>query len=141
MTTLYIHLVATVFMAGLIVFVQVVHYPLMAKVGETAWVGYEQAHTVRTGWVVMPAMIAELATAIWIFAEAAGDQAQGVALSGLILLAFIWTSTAVFQAPAHGRLVLGFDNEVHRWLVRSNWIRTFAWLARVPIAIALLNIN
>ena len=36
MTTLYIHLIATVFMAGLIVFVQVVHYPLMAKVGDHA---------------------------------------------------------------------------------------------------------
>ena len=138
MAALYIHLIATVFMAGLIVFVQVVHYPLMAKVGDSAWVGYEQAHTVRTGWVVIPPMLAELSSAVWIFAAAAGDQAQGMALSGLILLAFIWTSTAVFQAPAHGRLVQGFDDEVHRWLVRSNWIRTAAWLGRVPIAVAMI---
>ena len=138
MAALYIHLIATVFMAGLIVFVQVVHYPLMAKVGDRAWVGYEQAHTVRTGWVVIPPMLAELSSAVWIFAAAAGDQAQGMALSGLILLAFIWTSTAVFQAPAHGRLVQGFDDEVHRGLVRSNWIRTAAWLGRVPIAVAMI---
>lgn len=138
MSLAVVHLIATAFMAGLIVFVQVVHYPLMAKVGERSFVGYEQAHTVRTGWVVIPPMVAELATAVWIFAVAADERTRGVALSGLILLAFIWTSTAVFQAPAHGRLTLGFDREAHRWLVRSNWIRTFAWLARVPIAVALV---
>ena len=139
MTVIQLHLIATVFMAGLITFVQVVHYPLMAKVGDHTWVAYEQAHTVRTGWVVIPPMLAELGSAVWIFASANGDQVQGLALAGLVLLALIWISTAVFQAPAHGRLVLGFDGEVHRRLVRSNWIRTAAWLGRVPIAVTMIS--
>jgi hypothetical protein len=139
MTMLVIHLIATAFMAGLIVFVQVVHYPLMALVGEGSFVPYEQAHTARTGWVVIPPMMAELASAVWIFASAPSQDVRAMALSGLLLLAVIWTSTAVFQAPAHGRLMRGFDGDVHRWLVRSNWIRTVAWVARVPLAAALVT--
>ena len=137
MNALSVHLVSTLFMAGLIVFVQVVHYPLMAKVGATSWVAYETEHTVRTGWVVIPPMFAELFSAFWIFTNVSTERTQGVALLGLVLLAVIWLSTAILQAPAHKELSRGYDDKVHRRLVRSNWIRTFAWLARVPIAVTL----
>ena len=137
MNALSVHLVSTLFMAGLIGFVQVVHYPLMAKVGATSWVAYETEHTVRTGWVVIPPMFAELFSAFWIFTDASTERTQGVALLGLVLLAVIWLSTAILQAPAHKELSRGYDDKVHRRLVRSNWIRTFAWLARVPIAVTL----
>ena len=45
-----VHLVATAFMAGLIVFVQIVHYPLMGLVGENVALicaGLAGAHQVR----------------------------------------------------------------------------------------------
>ena len=137
MNALSVHLVSTLFMAGLIVFVQVVHYPLMAKVGATSWVAYETEHTVRTGWVVIPPMFAELFSAFWIFTDASTERTQGGALLGLVLFAVIGLSTAILQAPAHKELSRGYDDKVHRRLVRSNWIRTFAWLARVPIAVTL----
>ena len=138
MSALSVHLISTLFMAGLIVFVQVVHYPLMAKVGASSWVAYETEHTVRTGWVVIPPMCAELFSACWIFTYASTERTQRIALLGLVLLAVIWLSTAILQAPAHKELSRGYDDKVHRRLVRSNWIRTFAWLARVPIAVALI---
>ncbi|MDH3424310.1 MAG: hypothetical protein OEN00_15055 [Gemmatimonadota bacterium] len=134
----FLHLVATAFMAGAIVFVQVVHYPLMAVVGRPTFAHYEQAHTVRTAWVVGPPMIVELATALWLVAEAMGTSGAAAALAGVALLGVIWVSTAVLQSPAHRRLLKGFDEAVHRRLVGSNWIRTVAWVARVPIAIALV---
>ena len=133
------HLVATAFMAGLIVFVQVVHYPLMAHVGSGSFVEYEQRHTTRTGWVVVPAMLIELGSALWL---ALAPSMAGVGATpwiGLGLLAVIWVSTALLQAPAHGRLLRGFDGAVHARLVRTNWIRTVAWLLRVPIAVVLLG--
>lgn len=134
-----VHLIATAFMAGLIVFVQVVHYPLMGQVGSSEFTAYETAHTVRTGWVVIPPMVLELATAVWILFAAPGESSRGLAIAGAALLAVIWISTAILQAPAHGRLVHGFDEVVHRRLVSTNWIRTVAWLARVPIAALLLG--
>ncbi len=133
-----LHLVATVFMAGVIVFVQIVHYPLMGKVDATSFVEYERAHTVRTGWVVAPPMLAEAASALWLVARPPAHGLEAVAWTGVALLAVIWLATALLQAPAHGRLVGGFDESVHHRLVRTNWIRTAAWIARVPVALALV---
>lgn len=126
-------------MAGLIVFVQVVHYPLMARVGAGTFPAYERAHTTRTGWVVGPPMLLEAASACWLAIYPPSTVLRGAALAGLALLSLIWLSTALLQAPAHGRLGAGFDDGTHRRLVGTNWIRTVAWLARVPVALALLG--
>ena len=57
-----LHLAVTLFVVGVIWFVQVVHYPLMASVGRAESAAYVQAHTRRTAWVVGPPMLVELAT-------------------------------------------------------------------------------
>jgi hypothetical protein len=54
------------------------------------------------------------------------------------LLAVVWTSTGLWQVPAHRRLERGFDAALQRWLVSTNWVRTGAWSARGIIALALL---
>ena len=131
------HLIATLFMAGVIVFVQVVHYPLMRQVGAVEFIGYEREHTVRTGWVVVPPMIVELISALGIAAMSRGGEQASLAFTGVALLAVIWVSTGLLQAPAHGRLIRGFDAAVHRRLLLTNWIRTVAWLGRIPIAVVL----
>ena len=45
---LLLQVVTTLFMVGVIWFVQVVHYPLMAHVGRAEAVAYEKSHTHRT---------------------------------------------------------------------------------------------
>ena len=133
-----LHLALTLFMTGVIVFVQVVHYPLMSWVGTEGYRSYQDAHMRRTSWVVLPAMGLELGAAVGLAATRLGTADAPLALAGLALLALIWLSTAGLQAPLHGRLASGFDAVLHRRLVRSNWIRTVAWGARVPVALALL---
>ena len=132
-----LHLVATTFMVGLIFFVQIVHYPLMARVDRASFVEYERAHTVRTGWVVIPPMLVELGSAVWLVAAPPSEDVRSLAMAGLALLCVIWASTAALQAPAHGRLLEGFDSGAHRRLVRTNWVRVVAWAARVPVALAI----
>lgn len=133
-----VHLVATLLMAGVILYVQVVHYPLMVRVGGETFADYEAGHTARTGWVVIPLMLTELVTAVWL-AVAPPSPADGlVARIGLGLLAVIWASTFLLQVPAHRRLSAGFDGPAHRRLVATNWIRTAAWVARIPVALALV---
>lgn len=131
------HLVSTLLMAGVIVYVQVVHYPLMSRVGPERFADYERGHTSRTGLVVIPLMLVELGTALWLVAVPPAPTLRITAWIGAGLLVVIWLSTATLQAPAHGRLALGFDARVHRRLVVSNWIRTVAWVGRIPVAVAL----
>ena len=132
-----LHLVATLAMAGVILFVQVVHYPLLALVGREGYGDYQAGHTARTGRVVIPLMLTELASAVWLVASPTTGDARAVAWIGLALLGVIWGSTAIFQVRAHRRLAGGYDEKVHAQLVRTNWIRTVAWLARVPVALVL----
>jgi hypothetical protein len=58
---------ATLFMTGVIWFVQVVHYPLFQATGTTEFTAYEQRHTSLTTTVVGPAMCIEGVTACLLF--------------------------------------------------------------------------
>ena len=125
---------ATLAMTGLIWFVQIVHYPLFARVGAVEFVGYEQAHQRLTGFVVAPLMLVELATAIalavWL---RPADFPPLLAWMGLILVGVIWLSTFLIQVPQHEVLGNGFEINAHGLLVASNWIRTIAWTARAAL--------
>lgn len=128
-----VHVGATWAMVGLIWFVQVVHYPLFREVSEKAFQRYEELHTIRTGWVVGPFMLAEAGTATWI--AVSGHNWLG--WLGLLLVGVIWVMTATIQVPLHGRLNQGWDEIAHRRLVWSNWGRTLVWSARDPVALVL----
>ena len=125
-------LAATAFMVGLIWFVQLVHYPLMAAVGADQFQVYEAEHQRRTSWIVGPVMLVELglavASVLW---PSRGD--QGLMIVGLVLLVLIWISTALLQVPAHRSLANHFSEHAHRKLVQTNWIRTVAWTLRAVL--------
>ncbi len=135
---LLVHAAATWFMAGLIWFVQVVHYPLFATVGPAESVDYARRHQRRTTWVVGPPMLAELATAAWIAWRLPAGVSPALAWTGLALVAVIWASTQWLQIPQHARLLAGRDDAVVRRLVTTNWLRTAAWTARGILALAML---
>ncbi len=124
------HLAATLFMLGVIWFVQVVHYPLFAKVGSEGFALYSKTHSRLTSYVVGPPMLLEAATAIVLVFYSPEGVPFVAALAGLALVALIWLSTALLQAPRHGALGRGFHEGTVGDLVRSNWIRTVAWSAR-----------
>lgn len=129
-TVLLIHALVTWFMTGLIWFVQVVHYPLMAAVGSPGFAAYEAAHSRRTTWVVAPVMLAEAATAAVLVAGGRAFVPGWQSWLGLALVAVIWLSTALAQVPQHRKLGRGFDPRAHARLVSSNRLRVAAWTAR-----------
>ena len=132
------HLVGTLGMFGVILFVQIVHYPLMARVGRENSAGYAKAHTDRTGLVVIPLMLAELLAAVLIWTDPPDAAPPLAAPAGLLALAGIWLVTFTVSVPCHRALLGGFDEAAHRRLVRSNWIRTVLWGVRVPLALLLI---
>ena len=131
---LLVHAATTLFMVGVIWFVQIVHYPLYSRVGAAGFAEYERRHTRRTGWVVGIPMLAELGAS----AALAWRSGGALASCGLALLVIIWLCTWLLQVPAHRRLECGFDAATQRRLVRTNWLRTLAWSGRGGIALALL---
>jgi uncharacterized membrane protein len=124
---LKINLACSLYMTGLIWFVQIVHYPLFANVRREVFLDYEQRHQRLTTSVVAPAMLVELIASIAILLVAPAPPALWVA-SGLTMI--VWASTMLIQVPLHGKLAKGFHPAPLKTLVASNWIRTAAWSTR-----------
>ena len=122
-----IHVLVSLYMFGLIWFVQIVHYPLFAKVGKDNWLAYEKAHTHFTSFVTAPVMIVELGTAglLWWFNHSVLP--HDWLLINLVLVVVLWLSTFLIQVPLHNQLLKEHSEKAIQKLVNSNWIRTVIW--------------
>lgn len=133
-----IQLFSTLFMTGLIWFVQIVHYPLYQKISGD-FVTYEKEHTILTSAVTAPVMLLELMSGVVLFFVS--QQLLGVHITLMALLAIIWVSTIRLQMPIHQKLCLIYDKVQCEQLVKTNWIRTVAWSLRSLIWIFLLYLK
>jgi hypothetical protein len=131
-----LHLAATLYMVGVIWFVQLVHYPLFAGVGAAGFGAYAAEHGRRTTWVVAGPMLVELATAVALLWRRPAAMPATWAMGGAALVVVVWASTVVLQAPRHTELGGGWDARAHARLVRTNWLRTVAWTARGALVAA-----
>lgn len=136
MTIFLIHLFFTLFNTGLIWTIQLVHYPLFLKVGPDHFVDYEQDHTTKISYLVIPSMITELATGILLAASQGISSIYGLLL---LLLSLVWVSTFLLQVPLHNALNHAYDAKKIQRLVNTNWIRTLAWTLRSLILLGILN--
>ena len=135
---LLIHAAATWFMVGLIWFVQVVHYPLLARLPATERGTLANLHANLTSLVVAPMMLVEIASAALIAVIATHHGIRlSLAWAGIALIIALWLSTFLVQVPLHAKLQSGSDT-AGASLVMTNWVRTFAWSARGIIAAILL---
>jgi len=122
-------------MTGVIWFVQVVHYPLMGKIGSEAFLEYERHHQNRTFLVVGVQMVLELITGIWLCWQQSYNPLQWWNLGLLII---IWLSTFLIQSPLHEKLGNEYKLDWQRKLVNTNWIRTILWTVRSIILLSML---
>ncbi len=142
-TLFLLQLACTLFMTGLIWFVQIVHYPLFAEVGPAQLNRYETLHANRTSWVVFPPMMIELLTTLALLYPPSRPRSLGLpaALALNALTGVIWMTTALGHVPLHTRLGRPADDHAPslRLLVRLNWLRTIAWTARSGILLFALG--
>lgn len=131
----WIHLVSTLYLVGLIWCVQVVHYPLMDRVDRGRFREFHHQHGLRISVIVVAPMVIEFASAVALMVWIPDNVAMRLPATGLVLVVLIWASTFGLQVPLHHKLAAGFDATAHRRLVRSNWIRTVAWSLRAAVAV------
>jgi hypothetical protein len=133
-----LHAASTLVMVGVILVVQLVHYPLFALASD-AFPAYESAHAQRISWIVVPVMLVELATALALVAYRPDAWPGWAPWLGLALIAVIWATTALASVPAHGALAERWNAAAHARLVSTNWIRTVAWGLRGELVVWLLG--
>jgi hypothetical protein len=125
-------------LVGLIWTIQIVHYPLFARVGPDTWSAYHAAHNARITLLVGPLMVAELLLALGLVAVAPSGQ-RGAALVAAALVGVVWLCTMLVSVPIHGRIAAEPDAEGIAALVRTNWIRTIAWTLRGGLLVAWMS--
>lgn len=135
---LVIHAAVTLVMVGFIWTIQLIQYPIMARVPADGFVAFERTHQRRVVGFLAIFGVAEVVTAGWLFLDPGGLPRWPLGVAGT-LLAVIWVSTGVHFAPLHGRLAEGFDVELHRRLVVTNWLRTGLWTARGALIMAMAS--
>src|SRR4051812_47184292 len=84
---LLLHAAATWTMVGIIWFVQIVHYPLFARVGAAQFPAYEGAHSSLTTAVVAAPMLIEASTSVLLVWQRPASISPVLAWSGLALVA------------------------------------------------------
>ncbi len=134
LTLLLANVAATWLMVGVIWVVQLVHYPMFSMVDRARFVAFHRYHSARITFIVFPAMVIELGTAL-VIAYRLGSVLAWV---GFGCAALTWLVTAGLSVPAHERLGNVFDAAAHRRLVASNWLRTVAFTAHGVVTLALV---
>ena len=126
-------LATTLPLVGLIWFVQIVAYPLFARVAAGEFQAYHQAHSRLITYVVGPLMLGELVSAlVWLVRPVDGVPRQ-IAWIGAALAIATWGLTMFVAVPKHNVLAGGFAPRTHELLVATNWLRTAVWTARGAI--------
>ncbi|MCA9039870.1 MAG: hypothetical protein KDA65_05920 [Planctomycetaceae bacterium] len=128
-----LHFSMTLFMTGVIWFVQLVHYPLFSEVGPHEFRDYTRLNQMRTSVVVIPAMLCELVTGVLLLSLPATLVPRSFLVVNMVLLVLIWLSTFLLQVPCHSQLLSGYSPKVVGRLVMTNWLRTAGWTARAVL--------
>jgi hypothetical protein len=123
-------------LAGLIWTIQLVHYPLFARVGAADWTAYEAEHQRRITWLAAPLMLLDVGLAAALVL--AGGPFAGLRWAALALAVATYAATGLVFSPLHGRLGRAHDPALIARLVAWNRWRTAAWTARTALAIWLV---
>ena len=127
----------TIFMVGLIWFVQRVHYPLLAQVDVDQQISVGAEHQRRTAQVVGLPMAVEGVSTLILLVDRPDQVEWWLPWMGAILLAISLGSTVFLSVPLHQKMVNQPSAELGKKLVSTNWPRTVSWTLRGVICVVM----
>jgi hypothetical protein len=128
---LYLEVIVTAILVGLIWTVQRVHYPSFHFVNSLEYQQFQSFHVNAITPIVFPLMVFELFACILNIYYKSYSRVLSVIV--FLLIVTVWLSTALLSVPIHNQLALGKNNELINQLIASNWIRTIAWTLKLVI--------
>lgn len=119
----------TLILAGLILTIQFVHYPLWKYVSKDKLQQFEKDHQKLITPLVSVFMIVEALSALLLFFSF-----KPLFVINFVALMGIWLSTFFLQVPMHQKILKGQDSkQAINKLIHTNYIRTFLWLFRAVL--------
>lgn len=136
MTLLIIQLIFSATFSGLVLLVQLTHYPSFIFIDKDAWTNFHSFHSSSISIMAMPLMIGELALAtynLWV-------QPTTIFLLAFALVLIIWLNTFLQAVPLHQALSDIKDEKKISKLVKVNIIRTIASIIRTILLAYILTL-
>lgn len=139
----YTQFFSTTFLCGLCWFVQIIHYPLLAKIEGPEFKIYHDLYLKKAGRLIAPIMLIEIAAAVFLLILHREDVMEMPFFSiNLLSVCALWLSTFLVQVPLH-RKISYETSKIERdqligKLVQSNWMRTGLWSARILLFFSIL---
>ncbi len=133
-------LASTFYLIGLIWVIQLLHYPLFEKVGESAFELYHAEHTERIVLALSLPVLVSLGSSLLLLVVRPPGIADWMVWLNLSLNLLFWIVTATIQIPLHTTLSAGFKTTVIRALVDSNWWRTSIWTVEGFLLLIMLGL-
>ena len=128
-----VNFISTSVMVGVIWVIQLLHYPSFHFINEKKYVEFQYFHMRRISFIVIPAMLIELASAlllVYFFRSS-------LTIILLVPLLGIWGITFIFFTNMHQKLTTGYDRTTVDTLVKINWSRTALWSLRLIILLSI----
>ena len=120
----FIHAIITWLLTGLIWTVQLVHYPFFkfSTLSKDAFLFHQR----QISFLVMPLMITELLTGIYLLIRdwPLYQYVNGV---NVLIIFLLWIHTFAIMVPLHQHLLESPSKTIVSLLVKHNWARTLAW--------------
>lgn len=132
--------VSTLWLAGMIWTIQIVHYPLFDLVGDD-FVAFEAAHSTRISLLLLGPWAVQGVTTAWVLLARPAGVPWSMVLGAAALAAATVVVTVLLSVPQHDVLRDGFDVAAHAALVRTNWWRTLAWTGHGALAVWMLVLH
>jgi len=127
----------SLFMVGLIWFVQRVHYPLLAQVEVKDQISVGHEHQRRTSQVVGLPMAVEGVSTLVLLIERPDQVFAWLPWAGAFLLAISLGSTVFLSVPLHQKMISHPSGQIGKKLVATNWPRTVSWTLRGAVCLAM----
>lgn len=131
---IWVHFFCSLWMTSLIWVIQILHYPSFLFIDKNKNIAFSQFHQQRISFLVIPFMILELASLVYLIIKF--PLKIEFYILGL-LLGLIWISTFLLQVPCHHELSQGNIKVINK-LIKTNWIRTIAWSIKTSLMIILV---
>lgn len=138
-TALVLNVAATWAMLGLSLYGHRVTYASLDRYARADYPATEAFLQARTAPLALPLMLAESGSAIVLLGAPPVGVPDWQVWLGAFLVAVCAASTAFLQVPLHKRLATGFEQSVHRQLVRTNRVRVVAWVVRGVLVAVMLG--
>lgn len=126
-----LHLVSTSIMVGVIWIIQLVHYPTFLFIDKQKYMKFQEFHMSRVSYIVMPTMIAELFSGIYILFYNNVLIVNTFFLLASFSLFLNWVITALVFVKIHNGLLIKYEKNIILLLVKLNWLRTILWSLRL----------